>query len=275
MKTKQKVAILALAALVTGTSHAAITGKSSGFMDKRQLAAWRAEAASNVAVTKEDAPAFFTGRPYLASSGSYAFKYRSYDPGSSRWTSEDPSGFPDGANSSIYAPVPTAEIDWQGLVVVNFQVVTEIRAGSQAGVKSTHTVVVDTDARSIALDIYTTGVTNIPMVGTVGSRNDNFKGVLNSVDDCHINLTMNGSTASQAFPAAIDYSFNIYLSLIIGGNGAASLATNHDGYPSYEYYVNGGKYYDYVEKNLADLGGGLDITDLKNFDTGIENYLCE
>ena len=42
MKTKQKVAILALAALVNGTSHAAITGKSSGFMDKRQPAAWRA-----------------------------------------------------------------------------------------------------------------------------------------------------------------------------------------------------------------------------------------
>jgi len=272
---KYTVTILALAALVTGTSHAAITGKSSGFMDRRQLAAWRAEAASNVAVTKQDDSAFFTGRPYLASSGSYAFKFRSYDPGSSRWTSEDPSGFPDGANSSIYAPIPTAQFDWQGLIAVTFKVVTEIRGGAQAGMKSTHTVVVDTDTRSIASDIYSTGITHIPGLGATGSRDDNFMGVLNSVDDCHINLTMNGSTASEAFPAAIDYSFNIYLSLVIGGNGAASLAANHDGYPSYKYYVNGGKYYDYVQRNLRDLFGGLDITDLKNFDTGIENALCE
>jgi len=26
---------------------------------------------------------------------------------------------------------------------------------------------------------------------------------------------------------------------------------------------------------ISDLFGGLDITDLKNFDTGIENDLCE
>jgi len=113
---KYTVTILALAAIVTGTSHAAITGKSSGFMDKRQLAAWRAEAASNVAVTKQDAPAFFTGRPYLASTHTYEFKFRSYDPKMARWTSEDPSGFPDGSNQSSYAPSPTYDLDVAGLL---------------------------------------------------------------------------------------------------------------------------------------------------------------
>jgi len=115
MKLKQKVAILALAALVTGTSHAAITGKSSGFMDKRQLAEWRAETASNVAVTKQDSPAFFTGKPFLASTDTYSFMFRSYDPTVARWTTEDPSGFPDGPNGSHYAPNPTTEFDFAGL----------------------------------------------------------------------------------------------------------------------------------------------------------------
>jgi RHS repeat-associated protein len=58
---------------------------------------------------------FFTGKPYLPATGSYAFKYRSYQPEIARWTSEDPSGFPDGANANIYAPTPTSEFDWMGL----------------------------------------------------------------------------------------------------------------------------------------------------------------
>jgi len=115
MKTKQKVAILALAALVTGTSHAAITGKSSGFMDKRQLAEWRAETDSKPAETEENATGFFTGKPYLVSLDTYAFRFRNYDPNIARWTSEDPIGFPDGANGSFYAPVPTSQLDSMGL----------------------------------------------------------------------------------------------------------------------------------------------------------------
>ncbi len=56
---------------------------------------------------------------------------------------------------------------------------------------------------------------------------------------------------------------------------AASLAINHDGYPSYEYYVCDGKYYDFTERNLSDLGGSMDIIDLKNFNTMTENAFCE
>lgn len=83
-------------------------------MDKQQLAEMRAGAASNAIKETED-PAFFTGKPYLNSEDGYAFKYRSYSPRIARWTSEDPSGFPDGANASFYAPNPTSEIDYLGL----------------------------------------------------------------------------------------------------------------------------------------------------------------
>ena len=96
-------------------------------MDKNQLAAWRAETMSkSIAAEKQAAqaaeqkaqaaaPAFFTGKPYLPATATYAFKYRDYAPSLARWTSEDPSGFPDGANSSYYAPSPTSQIDYQGL----------------------------------------------------------------------------------------------------------------------------------------------------------------
>ena len=84
-------------------------------MDKRQLASWRAETASKSAEAKQEDPASFTGRPYFASTETYAFKFRSFDPNAARWTSEDSSGFPDGANGSFYAPTPTSDIDYAGL----------------------------------------------------------------------------------------------------------------------------------------------------------------
>jgi RHS repeat-associated protein len=60
---------------------------------------------------------FFTGKPYDADLGAYLFNYRSYDPALCRWTTPDPSGFPDGANNWVYAPVPTMEIDPLGLAI--------------------------------------------------------------------------------------------------------------------------------------------------------------
>ena len=114
MKLRTKGIYLALVAIITTAAHAEITGKSCGFMDRNQLAAWRAETMSkSIAAEKEAvqaakqkaraaAPAFFTGKPYLPATATYAFKYRDFAPSLARWTSEDPSGFPDGANSSVY-----------------------------------------------------------------------------------------------------------------------------------------------------------------------------
>ncbi len=68
-------------------------------------AADKAKAASTATATAQFAGAggdFFTGKPYDADLGGYVFKYRTYDPHLGRWTTPDPSGFPDGANGYGY-----------------------------------------------------------------------------------------------------------------------------------------------------------------------------
>ncbi len=57
----------------------------------------------------------YTGKPYSKALGAYVFNAREDDPQMSRWTTADPSGFPDGANNKKYAPVPTTSVDTNGL----------------------------------------------------------------------------------------------------------------------------------------------------------------
>jgi RHS repeat-associated protein len=45
---------------------------------------------------------FYTGKPYDKDTEAYVFTGRSYNPETSRWTTPDPSGFPDGANNNLY-----------------------------------------------------------------------------------------------------------------------------------------------------------------------------
>ena len=75
------------------------------FMNQEQLAKWTADqeaaAAKETASAPESANQFFTGKPYVANAGGYVFKYRTYNPEMSRWTSADPSGFSDGPNDKI------------------------------------------------------------------------------------------------------------------------------------------------------------------------------
>ncbi len=115
--TKMKYKLtFALVASLTSTAFAAFQAPLPEFKNEKQLAEWRAEKAAEtkpISVTQETA--FYTGKPYLASSGDYAFKYRKYNPDLARWTSEDPSGFPDGANLNFYAPTPTSQFDYCGL----------------------------------------------------------------------------------------------------------------------------------------------------------------
>ena len=77
---------------------------------------------------------FYTGKPYLASSGGYAFKYRSYNPKIARWTSEDPSGFPDGSNNQIYSRNPLSGIDPNGLAWSNVDFIKHFYKGGGASV---------------------------------------------------------------------------------------------------------------------------------------------
>ena len=66
-------------------------------------------------VAEQPATYFYTGKPYDGDLGSYTFNARNYSPEINRWTSVDPSGFPDGANGQRYSPVPTNGLDPLGL----------------------------------------------------------------------------------------------------------------------------------------------------------------
>jgi len=94
---------LALLAFISSSAFAALKAPLPEFKNEKQLAEWRAEKASESSTrAAAQEPAIYTGKPYLASSGSYAFRHRAYNPEMARWTSEDPSGFPDGANVNTY-----------------------------------------------------------------------------------------------------------------------------------------------------------------------------
>ena len=95
--------------LVTALSLLAATGLMAKSQSKDEIPGVAAQPTSY----------FYTGKPYDADLGSFTFNFRNYDPEMHRWTSADPSGFPDGANNWIYAPNVMSALDLQGLEVVN------------------------------------------------------------------------------------------------------------------------------------------------------------
>lgn len=124
---------------MASTGYAEFKAPLPEFKNEKQLAEWRAEKASEATsqgYAAEETP-FYTGKPYLASSGGYAFKYRSYNPELLRWTSEDPSGFPDGANQSRYAPNPTSELDFMGLATWKLKIINQNLTNSDTGIVNT------------------------------------------------------------------------------------------------------------------------------------------
>jgi RHS repeat-associated protein len=129
--TRYRIYTLGFAlALATSSLHATtstLPAPKPEFMNSEQLAEWRAKKtaefeakqAQESAATSQ-AEHFYTGKPYLEESGTYAFLFRQYDPELSRWTSADPSGFPDGANNHNYAVIPTSGVDFAGLWAVQY-----------------------------------------------------------------------------------------------------------------------------------------------------------
>jgi RHS repeat-associated protein len=73
-------------------------------------------------VEANPADVFYTSKPYEEDLGGYVFDYRTYSPEINRWTTSDPSGFPDGANNRVYAPVATGEIGYFGLIKIKANV---------------------------------------------------------------------------------------------------------------------------------------------------------
>ncbi|MCE0499219.1 MAG: hypothetical protein LV481_14865 [Methylacidiphilales bacterium] len=119
MKAKVTLALLALAAVSLNLQAAtsALPAPLPEFMDQQQLAKWNADqtAAATAATANEPSTQFYTGKPYIADAGGYIYKYRTYNPEISRWTTADPSGFPDGANNFGYASNPISHGDPLGL----------------------------------------------------------------------------------------------------------------------------------------------------------------
>lgn len=59
----------------------------------------------------------FTGKVFVKELGGYSFLHRLFAPELSRWTTCDPSGFPDGTNNSLYVKSdPCGDVDPLGLV---------------------------------------------------------------------------------------------------------------------------------------------------------------
>ncbi|MFV0415357.1 MAG: RHS repeat-associated core domain-containing protein, partial [Chthoniobacterales bacterium] len=87
------------------------------------LASWEYSGFPKAETTENNLPGlglqpdevFFTGKPYSEEIGGVIFKYRNYDPEINRWTTLDPSGFPDGANNYYMAGTPTRSFDPLGL----------------------------------------------------------------------------------------------------------------------------------------------------------------
>ncbi len=129
MKTTHIIlaAVLAAAsAIQAATAEHKLPAPMPEFMNQEQLTKWQADriakAQANTSVetfakqANLSTSAFYTGKPYIAETGSYGFMFRQYDPELNRWTTHDPSGYPDGPNNSAYSATPTYEYDWQGLV---------------------------------------------------------------------------------------------------------------------------------------------------------------
>lgn len=64
---------------------------------------------------------FYTGKPFDPDLGEYTFAFRNYNPQMARWTSADPSGFPDGVNNNIFCyNTPLMGLDPNGLEFLFF-----------------------------------------------------------------------------------------------------------------------------------------------------------
>ena len=101
--------VLAVSIQVT---NAALQASLPEFKSKSEFTAAHANASA-----VENKEVFYTGKPFEANRDGYLFKYRSYDAGLNRWTSVDPSGFPDGANNFSFCKAPLMQLDSNGLLV--------------------------------------------------------------------------------------------------------------------------------------------------------------
>jgi RHS repeat-associated protein len=148
-------------------------------------------------VAPQPAEFFYTGKPYDTDLGAYAFNYRNYDPELKRWTTMDPSGFPDGVNNSLYVSnSPLGVYDTDGLMSVSISGVTiDLK---ESGVK-------------VTVDIPGSGVQN-----KTSSNNDvtwTITGAATLKADAIVAGATGTATASEAIKATIKPNYTDYLSI--------------------------------------------------------------
>jgi len=241
MKIQNHIPIALLATFIAATSalHADSTQNKlpfpmPEFMSQSQVVAWQKDriakadaarasqaAASQPSTTDSSSSAFYTGKPYLAESGSYAFKYREYNPEMNRWTTVDPSGFPDGANNRVYAGAPVFGLDPDGL---SWTFIASTDNGSQTQQSN----------GSVGGPLYQSSVfatanlqTKAPTSGPGVSSTSVTGGSLG-----HLNGQMNNITSTtEGFTVSIDESGNLAIALTGGSwqnfDGDLSIASTY------------------------------------------------
>lgn len=93
IKNERKITYMRISKLFTAAALLLLA--TSGLMAAQQ------STAAVPGVPVQPVSYFYTGKPYDADLGAYTFNHRNYNPEIKRWTSADPSGFPDGANNYI------------------------------------------------------------------------------------------------------------------------------------------------------------------------------
>lgn len=133
--------VFGLAVLMQHVASAELPAPMPEFMSQDQLVKWRESqkgaTAAQEGTRKAEEHQFYTGKPYDKDQEAYLFKYRSYDPELNRWTSQDPSGFPDGANNQVYSSAPNSTFDFSGLWTVKLTSPATFRdskPGSDSGI---------------------------------------------------------------------------------------------------------------------------------------------
>jgi RHS repeat-associated protein len=119
---KHNLIAVALALVAIGSAQVLKAADMSlpELMSKEQLVEWTSDKSTTAEKPTSNLEAdnnstrFYTGKPYVPDAGGYLFAARTYSPQMSSWTSRDPMGFPDGANSYKYYPNPTSSFDYAG-----------------------------------------------------------------------------------------------------------------------------------------------------------------
>lgn len=114
----------------------------------------------------------FTGKVFVKELGGYTFLHRLFAPDLNRWTTSDPSGFPEGANNSLYVQSdPCGDVDPLGLIGAGVKTnnVVQLTWMNSNGIP----VVWDTDEYEITCDDGTTKVIGYkPVAGTIQFNTD-------------------------------------------------------------------------------------------------------